>query len=218
MRSTSRPSGTAAQRAYDFAKWAILNGVYPAGSLVTVGGLAGEIGLSRTPVREALLRLEAEGLVGLAPGRGAVVNTFSAQEVEDVLEARVLVENYTAARSFARRQEFLPDVQRTLEQMKQRRRERDTAGFTECDRVFHEVIVDGAGNTVLSEMYRSLRERQTLFTSAVVRGRVDRMDEAIREHAGIVERLQGSDLEAFTKAVNDHLQWSIALARASHPE
>jgi DNA-binding GntR family transcriptional regulator len=169
-------------------------------------------------VREALLRLEAEGLVRLAPGRGAVVNTFSAQEVEDVLEARVLVENYTAARSFARRQEFLPDVQGTLEQMKQRRRERDTAGFTECDRVFHEIIVDGAGNTVLSEMYRSLRERQTLFTSAVVRGRVDRMDEAIREHAGIFEKLQGSDLDAFTKAVNDHLQWSIALARASHPE
>jgi DNA-binding GntR family transcriptional regulator len=218
MRSSSRPSGSAAQRAYDFAKWAILNGVYPAGSLVTAAGLAREVGLSRTPVRVALLRLEAEGLVRLAPGRGAVVNTFSAQEVEDVLEARVMVENYTAGRSFAHRHEFLPELLRTHEQMKQRRRERDTAGFTECDRVFHEIIVDGAGNTVLSEVYRSLRERQTLFTSSLVRGRVDRMDDAIREHAGILEKLQGEDEQAFREAVNAHLQWSIALARASHPE
>ena len=64
MRSSTRPPrANAAQRAYDFAKWAILNAVYPAGEAVTVGKLAGEIGLSRSPVREALLRLEAEGLV-----------------------------------------------------------------------------------------------------------------------------------------------------------
>ena len=99
--------------------------------------------------------------------------------------------------------------------MKQRRRERDTAGFTAADRLFHEVIVDGAGNTVLSEMYRSLRERQTLFTSAMVRGRTDRMDGAIREHETIIDTLRGEDEARFVKVVNEHLQWSVALARES---
>lgn len=215
MRASSRPRGSSAQRAYDFAKWAILNAVYPAGEVVTVGSLAEEMGLSRTPVREALLRLEAEGLVRIEAGRGAVVAAFSTQEMEDVLEARVLVENYTAAKSFAHRASFLSDLERVHDEMKQRRRENDTARFTAADRLFHEVIVDGAGNTVLSEMYRSLRERQTLFTSAMVRGRTDRMDGAIREHETIIDTLRGEDEARFVKVVNEHLQWSIALARES---
>ncbi|HET7534530.1 MAG TPA: GntR family transcriptional regulator [Nocardioidaceae bacterium] len=216
MRSSARPPRpNAAQRAYDFAKWAILNAVYPAGSVVTVSSLAGELGLSRNPVREALLRLEAEGLVRVVPRRGAVVATFSPQEVEDVLEARILVENYTAARSFQNRKKFLPDLLQAHDEMKQRRREQDTAGFTRADRLFHEIIVDGAENAVLSEMYRSLRERQTLFTSTMVRGRTDRMDAAIAEHEGIIEKLEGDDEDAFIDVLNSHLQWSIALARSS---
>ncbi len=216
MRSSARPPRpNAAQRAYDFAKWAILNAVYPAGELVTISSLADELGMSRSPAREALLRLEAEGLVQVEPGRGAVVATFSQTEIEDVLEARILVENYTAARSFENRAKFLPDLIEVHEETKRRRRERDTAGFTGADRVFHEIIVDGAGNTVLSEMYRSLRERQTLFTSAMVRGRVDRMEAAIAEHDGIIDALQGDDEDEFIQVVNSHLQWSIALARSS---
>ena len=216
MRSSARPPRpNASQRAYDFAKWAILNAVYPAGSVVTVSSLAGELGLSRNPAREALLRLEAEGLVRVVPRRGAVVATFSPQEVEDVLEARILVENYTAARSFENRKKFMPDLLQAHDEMKRRRREQDTAGFTRADRLFHEIIVDGAENAVLSEMYRSLRERQTLFTSTMVRGRTDRMDAAIAEHEGIIEKLEGDDEDAFIDVVNSHLQWSIALARTS---
>lgn len=216
MRSSTRPPrANAAQRAYDFAKWAILNAVYPAGEVVTVRRLAEETGLSKAPAREALLRLEAEGLVEVRPGRGAVVATFCPDEMEDVLEARVLVENYTAARSFENRSKFLPELLEVHEEMKRRRREQDTAGFTDSDRRFHEVIVDGAGNQVLSEMYRSLRERQTLFTSALVRGRTDRMDEAIAEHDVILERLHGDDEDAFIETVNAHLQWALTFTRSA---
>lgn len=219
MRASARPPRpNSAQRAYDFAKWAILNAVYPPGALITVRGLAAEIGLSKTPVREALLRLEAEGLVQMYPSRGAVVSTYTHAEVEDVLEARTVVENHTAARSFENRGKFLPELLGVHDEMKRRRRERDTAGFTGADRRFHEIIVDGAENTVLSEMYRSLRERQTLFTSAMVRGRADRMDAAIAEHEGIIGRLQADDRNAFIATVNAHLQWATALARSSAQE
>jgi DNA-binding GntR family transcriptional regulator len=214
-RSISPPSGSAADRAYHFAKWAILSAVYAGGEVITEGRLAREIGVSRTPVREALLRLEVEGLVSLFPKKGAVVSTFSIHDVEDVLEARVLVENHTAAKSFASRATLLPKVEQTHAEMKRRRCEHDTAGFTDCDRVFHELIVDAADNAVLSSIYRTLRERQTLFTSVMVRGRVDRMDEAIAEHDKILEVLRGDDPQAFCDSVNDHLQWSIALARKS---
>lgn len=219
MEPMSPPSvpaaGTASSRAYEFTKWAILSAVYPAGSVITEAGLAHEIGLSRTPVREALLRLEVEGLVTVQPGRGAVVNTFSVREVEDILEARVLVENHTAARSFAQRAKLLPQVEAALAAMRRNSRERDTAGFTASDRLFHELIVDAAGNAVLSSIYRTLRERQTLFTSVMMRGRADRMQATIEEHERIIGTLRGDDPDAFCAAVNEHLQWSIALARES---
>jgi DNA-binding GntR family transcriptional regulator len=214
MTTSSVPEeGRASTRAYEFAKWAILNGAYAAGSVITEVGLAHEVGLSRTPVREALLRLEAEGLVTMQHRRGAVVNTFSRHDIEDVLEARVLIENHTAAKSFARRATLLPLVEDAHESMKRSRREHDTAGFTACDRLFHELIVDAADNGVLSAIYRTLSERQTLFTSVVMRGRDDRMQSAIAEHDRILETLRGDDQEAFCAAVNEHLQWSIALAR-----
>jgi DNA-binding GntR family transcriptional regulator len=214
MRYSTEPHpGSAAEKAYDFIKWAILNSVYTGGQLLTEGALAQEVGISRTPVREALLRLEVEGLVTLHPKKGALIATYSRRDVEDVLEARELVESFTASRSFARRATVLPAVEEIHERMRRNRREHDTAGFTTSDREFHEVIVDAAGNEVLSAVYRMLRERQTLFTSVIMRGRVDRMDEAIGEHDRIIEALRCDDVVAFEAVVRSHLAWSIDLAR-----
>ncbi len=208
-------SGSAAQQAYEFTKWAILNGVFDLGELVAEGRLADEIGVSRTPVREALLRLEVEGLVRLCPEGGAVVCSFSVEECEDILEARVMVENFTAARSFAGRAALLPRLESVHADMARSRQQHDTAGFSEKDRCFHELIVDAAGNAVLSRVYAMLRERQTLFTSVVMRGRTDRMDAALEEHSRIMTCLRGDDEAAFVRAVNDHLDWALRLARAS---
>ena len=159
MRESVPTPGSAARRAYEFTKWAILSNVYAAGDVVTEGGLANELGVSRTPVREALLRLEAEGLVQLKPKKGAVVASFSMHDVEDVLEARELVELHTAGRSFAARATLLPLVEEVHDEMRQRRNEQDTARFTDADRRFHELIVDAADNAVLSSIYRMLREK-----------------------------------------------------------
>jgi DNA-binding GntR family transcriptional regulator len=213
--STAPHAGSAAQKAYDFIKWAILNSVYASGEVITEGAIAHEVGVSRTPVREALLRLEVEGLLTLFPKKGALIATYSRQDVEDVLQARELVEGFTAAHTFEHRDDLLPIVEEIHERLRRNRREHDTAGFTASDREFHEAIVDAAGNAVLSAVYRMLRERQTLFTSVVMRGRIDRMDEAIREHDGILEALRGDDVKAFEDVVRAHLAWSIDLARQS---
>src|SRR3954465_15306757 len=90
---------TATSRAYDHLKQAILDRAYPGGALLSEGEVAAQVGVSRTPVREALLRLEAEGLVRLYPKRGALVLPVSPREVSDVLETRELVETFTAGRA-----------------------------------------------------------------------------------------------------------------------
>jgi DNA-binding GntR family transcriptional regulator len=214
-RSSTPPTGSAAQRSYEFTKWAILASVYRGGDVITEGALADEIGVSRTPVREALLRLEVEGLVRLHPKKGAVVTSFTLSDVEDVLEARVLVENHTALGSFGNRAELLPRLEAAHADMQRARAEHDTAAYTAADRVFHELIVDAAGNRVLSSIYRMLRERQTLFTSVMMRGRDDRMAAALGEHQKILDTLRGDDADEFCAVVNSHLQWSVELARQS---
>src|SRR3954465_8181531 len=88
---------TATSRAYDHLKQAILDRAYPGGALLSEGEVAAQVGVSRTPVREALLRLEPEGPVRLYPKRGALVLPASPQEITDVLETREVVETFSAA-------------------------------------------------------------------------------------------------------------------------
>jgi DNA-binding transcriptional regulator YhcF (GntR family) len=83
-----------AERAYLFAKERILDGRYTGGELISEGDVAAGVGVSRTPVREAFLRLETEGLLRLYPKRGALVVPVSSAEVESVMETRLLVEQF----------------------------------------------------------------------------------------------------------------------------
>src|SRR3954447_25770308 len=84
----------AADRAYLHLKQRILSREYAGGSLLTEGEIADAVGVSRTPVREAMLRLSTEGLLRLYPKRGALVVSVSADEVRDIMEARELLESH----------------------------------------------------------------------------------------------------------------------------
>ncbi len=81
----------------------VLDRRYEGGTLLTEGELAEAVGVSRTPVREALLRLEVEGLIKLYPKKGALVLPVSAQEIADVVETRLLVEEHAVAQGRTRR-------------------------------------------------------------------------------------------------------------------
>src|SRR5699024_3327401 len=83
---------SAVQRAYQTVKARILSGTLPAAEMLTEGEIAAELNLSRTPVREAFLRLEVEGHLRLYPKRGAMVVPISPAEVHDLFEARLLIE------------------------------------------------------------------------------------------------------------------------------
>ena len=90
------PSALAKDRVYAFVKERVLAGAYPGGELLSEGEVAEALKVSRTPVREAFLLLEAEGLMRLYPKRGALVVPVSPDEVRDVVETRRLVERHCA--------------------------------------------------------------------------------------------------------------------------
>ncbi len=89
---------TRTERAYVFTKQRVLDATFAGGDLLTEGEVADALGMSRTPVREAFLRVQGEGLLRLYPKRGALVVPVSAQEVDAVMETRLLVERFAFAK------------------------------------------------------------------------------------------------------------------------
>jgi DNA-binding GntR family transcriptional regulator len=209
----THPSAT--QRVYDHVKAGILDATYGGGELLTEGRVSEQVGVSRTPVREALLRLETEGLVRLYPKKGALVVPVSAEEAEDVLEARALVEGYAAPRAWDRRDQLADDLAVLVEAMREHRRAGDVVAFNRADREFHERIVAAAGNDVLARLYRSLRERQLCISSAVMRVSRERMDHALDDHQRLVDLLRGDDRDAFVALTDAHLRRALEHTRGA---
>lgn len=195
----------AAERVYAYVKAAILDRVYPGGELLTEGELASAVGVSRTPVREALLRLEESGLVKLYPKKGALVLPVLAQEVNDVLEARELIEVHAAAKVWPRRKQLVEALEDLVQQMRTHRKAGDAKSFLEADRAFHEAIVGAAGNEILAKLYNSLRDRQVRMGVPGIQVQPARMDKSIVAHQEMIAALQSNSSKRFRDLVVDHI-------------
>jgi DNA-binding GntR family transcriptional regulator len=205
---------TATSRAYDHLKQAILDRAYPGGALLSEGELATAVGVSRTPVREALLRLETEGLVRLYPKRGALVLPVSPQEITDVLETRELVETFTAGKA-AFGPGLTEELTRLLDTMREHARSQqggDAHEFVRADRCFHRAIVAAAGNEILTRLYDSMRDRQ-LRMARLTADDADRTADAIRDHAEILDAVRSGDRRRLRAAIHRHLQTAGAAIR-----
>ncbi|MEJ5945486.1 GntR family transcriptional regulator [Pseudokineococcus basanitobsidens] len=208
----------ASERVYAHLKRGILDRTYPGGTLVTEGEVAERVGVSRTPVREALLRLQAERLVELFPKRGALVLAVSDTEAHDVLEARELVEDWAAPRALDHVRRLLPVLDEHLAAMRRAREHGDAAALVEADRAFHEAVVDAAGNAVLTRLYGTLRDRQLCMGVASMDMGRARQDRAVREHQALRDALAAGDREAFVRLTRQHVRGAGDLLRGVREE
>lgn len=180
----------AAERVYTHIKQAVLDRRYEGGTLLTEGELADAVGVSRTPVREALLKLEVEGLIKLYPKKGALVLAVSAQEIADVVETRLLVEEHAARKAVPASPQLIARLEELLEQQKRQGEEGDLAAVAVTDRCFHAEIVRSGGNAILSRLYDQLRDRQLRMGVAVMHSHPDRIAKNVAEHSEILEALR----------------------------
>jgi len=197
---------SASDRAYAHVKRGILDGTHAGGQFFTEGEVAEAVGVSRTPVREALLRLEVEGLVRLYPKKGAMIVPVSTQEAQDVVEARAVIEEWAASRMWPHRKEILDDLGGLLAAMRTARKAGAVEDFVVADRTFHERIVSAAGNAILTRAYRSLCERQLCVSHVVMRVSDARMDRAITSHRHLIGLLSAGTKADFLAAAHDHLK------------
>jgi DNA-binding GntR family transcriptional regulator len=199
---------SAANRVYAVTKELILNGELPTGSLISEGEIAARVEVSRTPVREAFLRLEAEELLALHPKRGAVVVPVPPGEAADVLDLRQALE-HSAAERIARGGGLGPDGQERLRLLITRQRELadagDVAGFATADEAFHCGIVEASGNRLATRFYATLGDRQRRMGLAALGPRPSRLHVVADEHETLLAHLVSGASDAFAETLRAHL-------------
>lgn len=213
MAVKDRRSGTAKDRALDYVKTQVLTGEFPGGELISEGDVAAALGMSRTPVREAFLRLEAEGLLRLYPQRGALVVPVSPDEVRAVMEARLVLEQFAAGKVIGRGPAVCAVVfERQSEELRRQRYAASSAdwrGFVESDRAFHAITLEESGNSILANFYSTLRDRQMRMIGESSLREPDRVATIMAEHHGIAEALRDGDLARALQAVQTHLASTV---------
>jgi DNA-binding GntR family transcriptional regulator len=206
---------SAADDAYDYAKQRILDGRFAAGEMISEGDVAGPTGLSRTPVREAFLRLEVEGMLRLYPKRGALVVAVSPAEIESVMETRLLVELHGLGQAVERKEAVVGQLEAVLGRQEALIEKGDDPGFVEADREFHRILVAATGNSILLDLHDSMRDRQTRMGLTAIARDEDRMREIFREHKAIVAAIDSADPESAGPLLEAHLGRTLDLLRRS---
>lgn len=212
--ATSEPRpGTAKDRALDYVKTRVLTGAFPGGELISEGDVATALGMSRTPVREAFLRLEAEGLLRLYPQRGALVVPVSPDEVRSVMEARLVLERFAATKVVGRGPATCAAVFEKMSAELRRQRaavdRSDWPEFLDADRAFHAITLTESGNAILSGFYASLRDRQMRMIGESALRDPDRVAAILDEHREIAEALRDGDGQRALRAVQTHLAGTV---------
>ena len=206
-RATDRPA--AAETAYQHTKQRILTGELPTGMMLSEGDIAGQLGLSRTPVREAFLRLETEGWLRLYPKRGALVVPVAPGEAEAVIEARLLLESHAVeallTRPEAARQGLAARLSAIVERQVTALDAGDLDEYAREDSQFHLELVAAGANSLLLDFYVTLRERQQRMIALSMLEDESRGRGFVAEHAALIALIESGDASGFHDALRAHL-------------
>jgi DNA-binding GntR family transcriptional regulator len=192
-------------RAYQYLRGTVLSDPAVAGTFINEQAVATEVGISRTPVREALLMLAAEDLVQLVPHRGAFVAPVPGREIAEMMQARGVIETWAATTSLASGDAPVEAMSAVLEQQRSIVDKGDAKEFIELDSQFHALLVEAAGNSVLGRLYDNLRAKHVLLGVVALQRSATRRQEVLAEHQAIVDGLASGQPEAAEKAILSHL-------------
>lgn len=191
---------------FESLREAIIQGRLHPGERLMEIQLAEELGVSRTPVREAIRKLELEGLVLMIPRKGAYVSQISMKDIADVFEIRRALEGL-AARLAAERatDEEVERLELALIQISEVAETDDLDGAVALDTDFHEELMRASHNPRLSQMVSNLREQIQRFrlTSLSHPGRVKL---AVEEHRKVVDAIASHDAELAQNLAYEHIE------------
>ncbi|MGI9952558.1 GntR family transcriptional regulator [Moorellaceae bacterium AZ2] len=191
---------------FETLREAILSGQLKAGERLMEVQLAEEMGVSRTPVREAIRKLELEGLVVMVPRKGAYVAGISTKDITEVFEIRSALESLAAALACERiTEEELEELERLLVQVAECVEKNDLETLIQVDTRFHSVLYRASRNERLAQIINNLGDQIQRFrtTSLAAPGR---MKEALEEHKALVEAITARNVELAQRLAQEHIE------------
>jgi DNA-binding GntR family transcriptional regulator len=196
------------EQAYAEIKRGILSGAFPSGSFVAERRLAAGLGMSKTPVRAALERLEAEGFVTISPQQGIIIRDLTVHEIADHYEIRVALETYVV-RSAAGR--LTPDqgerLQANLRAQEASRDANDVLRAVALDAEFHTLFCEFLGNKEILRVMGQLREKIQRVITKVFQINVRRLANSYEEHRGIADAVLRGDAPLAARLMEEHLEY-----------
>lgn len=201
-------------KAYVFVRDQVLTSPAATGTFLNEQELATRIGVSRTPVREALLMLQAEGLVEMVPKRGAHVPAMSGRQIGELMDLRGVLERHAASTSLRRGNPPVAAMREALvhqEELADVGTDVAAKEFIDLDGKFHQILVDAAGSDLLSRTYAGLRARQLRVGLTALFSAADRQHNVCTEHEAIVAALESGDEGDVHRAIDDHLEVTLQI-------
>lgn len=188
---------TISQQVYSILKKEIVSGTYKPGDWLQEMELAKNLEVSRSPIREALRQLTADGLVVEIPNKGSFVREFTEKEIREIFEVREMLESY-AIRHLNRQwsQEELEVFKTYREDFHRLYNEGNLDDYIVVDSRFHRFLVECTGNSILLDLYQKVRNMNMLFRIMSLSTK-ERFDESLKEHVSIIDNLlKGNSSEA----------------------
>lgn len=216
-------NSTHAQLAYQNLRSRLIAGEFQPGSRIRYGPIGQELGISATPVREAMGLLANEGFVELVPQLGAVVRTISRDELVELYEMREAIEPYAAGKAALRASDTqIGAIDRTLERMhllaarvaKSKSRQagkRDTAEFEKADLGFHMLVIDATRNQTMVRSGESSNALVRVFATLRHAYDADIMKSTCDDHAAILTAIRNRDPEHARDAMQRHIASGLKL-------
>jgi DNA-binding GntR family transcriptional regulator len=204
-------SRTVSEQVHSFIQRALLSGQLNPGDRLAEGELAAALGISRTPIREALRQLESDGLVVVLPHRGTFVRTLDPRRGRQLYEARLLLEP-TAARAAAARitDQQLEALRPLLDSARHEANAGDMGGASVDNEAFHVAVFKIADNDVLLELWYRVWAEWQLFRVCAWRNKPQRPRDVATEHTALYEALAARDESRAAAIMTEHLAhaWS----------
>lgn len=197
------PPASAPDRAYLWLRQQITALPWDQEAFLSENAIAEASGISRTPVREALLRLESSGLLRRIPHKGAFVPALTEADIQELMEVRRVIGEWATRKVTAERRVSVDQLEAIL--AKQEEHLGDPVKFIEQDIVFHNAIVHGAGNPTLEAVYESQRFKQERLGLQAVLANRGRSEKVLAEHRAMVEAIKSGDPDKAAEAARDHI-------------
>ncbi len=203
------PPKSLTQIAYEQLRSSILNGEMCAGELYNEMAIAKQLGISRTPIREALLELSNKGMVTFLPRRGVIVRSLSEEDVNELFELRQVLESHFLTKIAANPSDYdFSVLELNLKAQKAAAQKKNIPDYLRYNAAFHSAMAELCNNQRMLEIYRAIVDLIRLLALQSLQHPMRMQAQLIPQHEAMLASIKSGETKIATKLLTTHLKES----------